>query len=171
MTLFVILFGVGLGFILISFFLGTVADTDTGGAMAILQPKLIAIFLTVTGGVGIILSLQIGHSMFVNNGVILLASSFLGLAVAGAIHKLIIIPLQRAQNTSAFDKQATIGVMAKIISPIPTNGYGKISYSISGSTVTSPAKSQDGGGINAGEMVHIAYIENNTYFVSRQQSN
>jgi membrane protein implicated in regulation of membrane protease activity len=81
---------------------------------------------------------------------------------------LVIVPLNKAQNTSAFDKQATIGTWAKVISPIPQGGYGKIRYSVSGSVVTSPAKSEDGGEINSGENVAIVYIEGNTYFVKRE---
>lgn len=160
MQWFFIMFGVGLGFIVISFFLDFITDT---GPLAILQPKLIAIFLTVAGGVGLILR---SDSLLAFG-----LSALAGVIVAAIINKLIIIPLAKAQNTSAFDQQATIGITAKVISPIAAGGYGKISYSISGSTVTSPAKSRDGSAIGAGEKVSIAYIEGGTYFVGQDLSN
>jgi len=160
---YVIFFIVGAGFIFISFIADfVVAET---GPLAFLQPKLIAVFLMVTGGLGIMLSNRI-DGIF-STGIVLTISVLSGLLIAGIINRFIIVPLIKAQNTSAFNKQATIGTVAKIISPIPVGGYGKIRYSVSGSTVTSPAKSEDGGGIKNGEEVAIVYIEGGTYFVRR----
>jgi membrane-bound ClpP family serine protease len=87
--------------------------------------------------------------------------------VAGLLNRFVIIPLYKAQNTSAFNMQDTIGTHATVISPIPQGGYGKIRYNISGSVVTSPAKSEDGREIKAGEAVDIIYVEKNTYFVRK----
>lgn len=161
--MYVIFFGVGIGFILLSFVFDTLLDID--GPIGILQPKLIAIFLTVTGGAGIIISNGIGDVL--GPSFTFTVSVFAGLLVAAILNRLVVIPLRRAQNTSAFDKQATIGTIAKIISPIPAGGFGKISYNISGSVVTSPAKSDDGGEILRGESVAIVYIEGGTYFVKK----
>lgn len=163
--MYLIFFGVGVGFVVLSFIIGAVVDVD-GGPWAILQPKLIAVFLTVTGGVGLILSAR--WEGFFTGGIVLVISVFSGLIVAGLINRFIIVPLHRAQNTSAHDKQATIGTTAKVISPIPEGGYGKIRYSISGSFVTSPAKCEDGGAVKNGENVDIIYIEGGTYYVRRQ---
>jgi len=162
--MYVIFFGIGLGFIVLSVLLDTLVDIE-GSPFSILQPKLIAVFLLMTGAVGMILTGRWESAPF---SLIFTISAFSGLFIAALINRLVIIPLRRAQNTSAHDKQATIGTIAKIISPIPQGGYGKISYSISGSTVTSPAKSEDGGEIKNGENVNIVYIEGGTYFVRRQ---
>ena len=163
--MYVIFFGIGVGFVVLSFLIGALVDIE-GGPWAILQPKLIAVFLTVTGGVGMILSAR--WEGFFTGGLVLLISGFSGLIVAALINRFIIVPLHKAQNTSAHDKQATIGQVAKVISPIPEGGYGKIRYSISGSVVTSPAKCEDGGAVKNGENVDIIYIEGGTYYVRRQ---
>jgi len=162
--MFLILFIVGAGFILLSAIFDFFVD-GPGSPISIFQPKLIAIFLTVMGGVGLILTNSWASAPFT---LILTISVFSGLFIAALLYRFVIIPLHRAQNTSAFDKQATIGIVAKIISPIPQGGYGKISYNISGSTVTSPAKSEDGGEVKNGEAVTIVYIEGGTYFVRKQ---
>ena len=164
MSVYVVFFGIGIGFILLSMLLDTFVDINS--PLAIFQPKLIAVFLTVTGGIGIILSRRMDSAFAI--GIILTISVLSGLIIAGLIHRFVIIPLFKAQNTSAHDKQATIGTWAKVISPIPQGGYGKIRYSISGSVVTSPAKSEDGGEIRNGENVAIVYIEGGTYFVRRE---
>ena len=159
--MYIILFVVGVGFVFVSFFLDTIVDVD-GGPLSILQPKLIAVFFTVTGGLGIILSSRFGI-LFT-----LVVSVFIGLFVAKLINRLVIKPLYRAQNTSTFDKMLIIGTSAKIISPIRQGGYGKIQYSVSGSIVTGPAKSEDGGEVKNGEHVDIIHIEGGTYFVKKQ---
>ena len=163
--MYVTLFVVGVGFILVSFLLDVSTESHSG-PLAIFQPKLIAVFLMVTGGMGMILSARL-DGLFGGTFVFTI-SALSGLIIAGLIHRFIIIPLFKAQNTSAHDKQATIGTWAKVISPIPQGGYGKIKYNISGSVVTSPAKSEDGGEIKNGENVAIVYIEGSTYFVRRE---
>ena len=167
--MYVIFFGVGVGFVLISFLLGAIVDTECGnGPLAIFQPKLIAVFLTVTGGIGMIVSSRFDSAL--SAPIVFTISVLAGLIIAGLLNRLVIIPLHKAQNTSAHDKQATIGTWAKVISPIPQGGYGKIRYSVSGSVVTSPAKSEDGGEIKSGENVAIVYIEGGTYFVRSEMS-
>ena len=162
--MFVVLFGVGIGFILLSVFLDTFLDFD-GVGFSILQPKVVAIFLTVTGGVGMILTNRFVDVLaFI---FILLLSISLGLLIAGAIYRFIFRPLRKAENTSTFDKNDTIGTTAKVVSPIPKGGYGKIRYSVSGSVVTGPAKSEDDSDIGCGEDVFIMDIDKGTYFVRR----
>jgi membrane protein implicated in regulation of membrane protease activity len=141
-------------------------DYGGSGFASFFKPKLISAFLVVTGGVGLILEPhfleRLGFSF------VLVVSAFGGMAVAGLIYRFIMIPMEKAQNTSAFNIQDTIGCIAHVIERIPQGGYGKIKYSISGSTVTSPAKTEDGGGIATGEAVEIIYVENSTYYVRKK---
>ena len=164
--MYVIFFGVGAGFIIISLIMGELLEVE-GTSFAFFKPSLIAVFLTVTGGVGMLLVPRLGE--WFGAYIILSISASIGFIIAGIINRFILMPLYKAQNTSAFDKQATIGAAAKVISPIPHGGYGKIQFNISGSVVTSPAKSEDGGAIANGEQVDIIYIEKNAYFVRKKQ--
>jgi len=164
MEMYVVFFAVGVGFILISIVLDTLLNLE-GIAASFLQPKLIAIFLTVTGGLGLILSPRLAG---LASGIIFAISALSGLFIAGLLYRLIIVPLQKAQNTSTFDKQDTIGTKAEVISLIPQGGYGKIRYSISGSYVTGPAKSEDGDEIRNGEHVYIWHVEDGTYYVRKK---
>ena len=161
-----ILLGVGAGFILISLLVGEFADVEGSAFFSFLRPTLVAVFMVVCGGIGLMLTPR--FAQFGGGGIVFVASVLGGLFVAGLINRFVIIPLHRAQNTSAYNIQDTIGKPAKIISPIPQGGYGKISFSMSGSVVTSPAKSEDGNPIPCGENVEIIYIEKNTYFVRKK---
>jgi len=158
---------IGAGFVLISFLFGALADADFEGIgpIGFLQPKLIAVFLSITGILGLVLSGRFDNPFA--GGMVLFISVLGGLFAAGLINRFVVIPLKNAQSTSTFDKQATIGTTARVISPIPTGGFGKIKFNVSGSLVTCPAKCEDGGEIKNGEDVAIVYIENNTYFVRK----
>ncbi|MCL2048091.1 MAG: hypothetical protein FWG87_05120 [Defluviitaleaceae bacterium] len=167
--MYLVLFGVGAGFILLSLILGDLLDFDLdldfdgASVFGLLRPMLIAVFMVVSGGLGLLLTPYFEWSG--GGGIVLFISLVGGLGTAGLVNRFVIVPLNRAQNTSAFNIQDTVGTSAKVISPIPQGGYGKIQYSISGSLVTSPAKSEDGNPISNGENVEIIYIEKNTYFV------
>ena len=166
MNWYFILFGVGIVSIVLSFVVGNFFSAE-GVGFSILQPKLVAAFMLVTGGMGLLLTERLGT--IGGPGFVLFVSVASGVAAAMILQRFIIVPLTNAQNTSTFDMQATIGVTAEVISKIPQGGYGKIRYNISGSTVTSPAKSEDGNQIIAGEYVEIIYIEKNTYFVRKAE--
>ncbi|MCL2386116.1 MAG: NfeD family protein [Defluviitaleaceae bacterium] len=161
-----VIFGVGAGFILISLIVGELFEIEGTSVFSFMRPTLIAIFMVVMGGLGLLLTPRI--DWVGGAGIVLFISVVSGLLIAGLINRFILIPLHKAQNTSAFNIQDTIGVVAEVVSPIPQGGYGKIRYNISGSVVTSPAKCDDNSAIACGETVEIIYIEKNTYFVRRQ---
>lgn len=172
MIMYLVLFGVGAGFILISLFVGELAEVEGSTSFSFFKPTLIAVFMVVMGGVGLLLTHGFAeHEFFGWSGIVLFVSMVSALLTAGVINRFVLVPMRRAQNTSTFNIQDTIGVIAEVISPIPQGGYGKIRYNISGSTVTSPAKSDDGNPIANGENVDIIYVEKNTYFVRKTGGN
>ena len=167
MTLYLVFLGVGVGFVILSFIFGEFADFECGSAFQFFRPNLIAVFLIVTGGLGFLLH---GGAIYAMGAIILFAfCASCGVAMAALLHRMVIIPLQKAQNTSTFNMHDTVGIEAEVISPIPQGGYGKIKYNVSGSVVTSPAKSEDGNPIKNGEAVEIIYVEGNTYFVRAER--
>ncbi len=170
-ALFTICFGVGIGYIVIGFILGEVIglidfdlDTDISfdGLVSPLKPSVIAAFLTVFGGGGLIFYKRFDAFYAVMLAVIA------GLIVSTLFYRFVIVPLYKAQNTSAVEKQSLIGHNATVTEKIPQGGYGKITYHASGNTYSSPAKSEDGTEISRNEAVEIIYIEKNTYYVRRK---
>jgi membrane protein implicated in regulation of membrane protease activity len=121
--------------------------------------------MVVTGGVGLALNWQFEEVLMPT--IILVISVFCGLLMAGIVHRFVIVPLKKAENTSTFKKEDTIGTTAEVVSRIPSGGYGKIRYNVSGSFVTGPAKSEDDSEVDIGEKVFIMDIEKGTYFVRR----
>jgi len=162
-----IIFGIGAGLILLSLLLGGIFDfgdfeLDGFSFSVFLKPTIISVFMVVMGGIGLIAAPRI------ENGLLVFAISAGGaLVVSTLINMLVLIPMRKAQNTSSFHQCDTIGLTAEVSLPIPQNGFGKIRYNVSGSTVTSPAVSEDGNSIPLGEKVKIVRIEKGGYICHR----
>ena len=161
-----ILFGVGLGYSVIAFIFGEVlnaadvdADFSAGGTVSPLKPSVIAAFITVFGGSGLIL----GYFMPMQLAIPL--AGLLGAGVAYLLYRFVVIPLSKAQNTSTVGIQSLIGHPAKVSVKIPQGQFGRITYYVNGNTYSAPAKSEDGQEISRNTKVEIVYIEHNTYFV------
>jgi len=156
--LYLTLFLIGAGFVVISAFFGEVLDFATTGFF-FLKPKVLALVITVMGGVGLILTPRMG-SYFAFP-----ISLACGLFAGFLLYRLVILPLVRLQHTSTHDKQSLIGSVAKVALAIPQGGYGKIKYTVNGSFVTSPAKTEDGSSVAKDTDVVITSIKNNAYYV------
>jgi membrane protein implicated in regulation of membrane protease activity len=164
-AIFFICFGVGAGFVVITVFLGEVIgmlDASFGTGTAPFRPILVALFLTVFGGLGMLLS-QILEDWFAA-GVAALG----GIAIAYILYRHVIVRMLRWQSTTVHEKQSLIGHTAKAVETIPQGGYGKITYTINDKIVSGPAKSESGEEIKRNEMVEIVYIEKNTYYVKKK---
>ena len=163
---FFICLGVGAGFVIISALLGQIGgmlDVDVGGIITPFKPIIIAIFLTVFGGLGLIFL-----------GTFPLAWMALSIAAAGGLlvsyllFRFVVVPLHKWQNTNTHEKQNIIGVTAKVTEHIPQGGFGKITYTYNEKIMSGPAKSEDGSEIERSTMVEIVYIERNTYHVRKK---
>lgn len=191
LLLFKICFGVGIGYTVLAFLLGEVLDlgdfgseidadfdldfdldididtdfdisTGSGPGVSPLKPACIAAFITVFGGSGILLLPHFSHLLTV------FLAGLLGLMVAFLLYRFIIVPLHKAQNTSAVEKQSLIGSNAKVTEKIPQGQFGKITYYVNGNTYSAPAKSSDGNEIPRNTDVQIVHIDRNTYFVANK---
>ena len=160
-----IFFGVGVGFVVLTLIIGTVMEAEVA-SFSFLRPTLIAVFLTVVGGLGLILTPRFYGTA--GSGLVLVISVLSGFLVASAMNIFVVKPLSRAQGMSTFSRQEVIGQLAEVISMIPEGGYGKIKYNIEGSIVTGPAKCEDNEEIKAGERAEIVRVEGKTYFVRKR---
>ena len=168
-TLFFVCFGVGAGFVVLSVIFGQVAgffDVDVGADTGVspFKPVVIAVYLTAFGGLGLIFTAMFTEWMA------LAFATLGGLALAYVLYRLVVVPLHKWQNTSAHERKALIGVIAKVSEHIPEGGYGKITYTFDDKIMSGPAKAEDGGEIGRGEVVEIIYIEKNTYHVRVKKS-
>jgi membrane protein implicated in regulation of membrane protease activity len=161
-VIFFICLGVGAGFVVITALLGQIGgalDID-GAAASPFKPILIAFFLTVFGGLGLIFT-----PIFPMAWMAISIAAAGGLGLSWLIYRFVVVPLYRWQNTSAHERQSIIGVTAKVTEHIPQGGFGKITYTYEDKIMSGPAKSEDGNEIARNTVVEIMYIEKNTYHV------
>jgi membrane protein implicated in regulation of membrane protease activity len=137
---------------------------DSGGVpgMSIFSPTVLASFITAFGAFGMVLSaIPATSSVWLN-----LPLSFVGgLLVAFFVLWLFNLMFSRTQSSSEGRVTQLIGQRAAIVSPIPENGVGEISYVQSGSRYTAPARNEKGQAVPNGKTVKITRIVGSQFFV------
>jgi len=137
------------------------SGTHASVAVSPFKPTVIAAFLVVFGGAGMIVLTSLGVYLS------LTVAGAAGLIAGGAVYRLYAFLYSR-QNTSAVAKHSLIGYDAKVSEFIPQGKYGKITYYVNGNTYTAPAKSDNGEEIRRGSNVEIVSIVKSTYYVKQK---
>ena len=132
------------------------------GFFTALKPTIILSFITTFGGIGII-SLRNGFSNAISTAIAIL----IAFIISFSINRFIIVPLNKAQNTSAISQKKLKGNLGKLAVGISGNGFGRVNYTVGGNSYNSPAKSYDGKDIEKGSDVMIIEIKNRVFYVKR----
>lgn len=179
--IYLICFGVGLLFTLMSGILGGVfgghdGHADHGGPHAEggfashempgfspLSPTTLATFVTAFGGLGMVF-----HSMAATrNPLVSGPLSALGaLTVATLVFWLFRTIFRKTQASSEGRVAALVGQPASLNTSIPEHGVGEISYVQGGSRYTAPARAEDGQAMLQGATVRITRIVGPEFFVT-----
>ncbi|SFH29791.1 Membrane protein implicated in regulation of membrane protease activity [Desulfotomaculum arcticum] len=180
MKIFQLCFGVGAIFAAASFVLGqlldfadidgdfdTAPETDADGPgteapISPFKPVIMAAFLTVFGGVGII---GAGY-LKMHLAIALPLALACGLLISTLMYKFLLVPLYKAQ-TGAVSQRDLIGQIATVTMGIYEGRFGKITYVVNGNTYTAPARTVDGEEIPGGTKVAIVDIKKNVYMVTK----
>lgn len=127
------------------------------------SPTVLASFVTAFGAFGLILSkITPTSSVWISAPF----SALGGLIVAGVTFWFFNTMFTKTQSSSEGRVAGLIGQTAVIVTPIPENGVGEISYVQSGSRYTAPARLDKGGvTISAGATVKITRIVGSQFFV------
>jgi membrane protein implicated in regulation of membrane protease activity len=177
-TVYIICLVFGLMFTLASAFLGHLfgghGDVGTGGhadagfdsdgipGISLFSPTVLASFITAFGAVGLVLS---GFETTRNVWVSAPISFLSGLLIALVVLWLFNLVFRKTQSSSEGNVSQLIGRLAAIISPIPENGVGEISYVQFGARYTAPARDEKGRAIPSGKTVKITRIVGTQFFV------
>jgi membrane protein implicated in regulation of membrane protease activity len=183
--IYLICFGVGLLFTIISAFMADVfgghdLHVDVGGAGADghaeagfgsqdmpgfspLSPTTLASFVTAFGGFGMIFSrIEATKSIWISAPL----SALGGAVVAAGVFWLFSTVFRRTQSSSESRVATLIGVTATVITPIGENGVGEIAYVQSGSRYTAPARAESSVPVTNGQMVKITRIVGTQFYVT-----
>ena len=130
--------------------------------ISVLSPTVLASFITAFGALGLIFcKIDATSSVWINAPI-----SFVGgLIVALFTLWLFNLMFKKTQGSSESRVAALIGMTAAIVTPIPENGVGEISYTQAGSRYTAPARAEKGGTIASGQTVKITRIVGSQFYV------
>ncbi|HZO55841.1 MAG TPA: hypothetical protein VFB63_24240 [Bryobacteraceae bacterium] len=179
--IYLLCFGVGLLFTIVSAVLGDVfgghgvdhGDVGTGGhaeagfehsgmpGLSPFSPTTIASFITAFGGLGLIFSrIEATKPVYISAPL----SAIGGLAIAGGIFLIFNKIFSKTQSSSEGRVATLVGVHATVITPIPQHGVGEIAYVQAGCRYTAPARSETGAAVAGGATVKIMRIVGGSQF-------
>ncbi|HSU55356.1 MAG TPA: NfeD family protein [Candidatus Dormibacteraeota bacterium] len=149
-------------------------DVGTGGhaeagydhagvpGISFFSPTVLACFITAFGACGLILShIEATRSVWISAPI----SAGAGLGLASLAFLLFNFMFKQTQSSSESRVSQLVGQSAAIVTPIPENGVGEISYVQGGSRYTAPARTESGAPISAGKPVRITRIVGAHYYV------
>jgi membrane protein implicated in regulation of membrane protease activity len=139
---------------------------DGEPGISFFSPTVLATFVTAFGAVGLILSkIPATQSVWISAPIAFVS----GLAIAMLVLMFFNFMFAKTQSSSESRVATLIGQTAAIITPIPENGMGEISYVQSGSRYTAAARSEKGAPIGAGKTVKITRIVGSQFFVETNE--
>jgi membrane protein implicated in regulation of membrane protease activity len=129
-----------------------------------LSPTGLASFITAFGAFGLIFSrIPATNNVWIHAPLSMVG----GLVVALAVLWLFNTMFRKTEGSSESRVVQLIGQTAAIVTPIPENGVGEISYTQAGSRYTAPARGEKGATIGGGQTVKITRIVGNQFFVEK----
>lgn len=180
MIIYAICLVVGLVFTVFSFFIGhffgggghealDASGHAEGGlshegepGLSFFSPTVLATFVTAFGATGLILSkIDATQSVWVSAPISLVSGLLISMLVLMFFNWM----FSKTQSSSESRVATLIGQTAAIITPIPENGVGEISYVQSGSRYTAAARAEKGGAVPSGKTVKITRIVGSQFFV------
>jgi membrane protein implicated in regulation of membrane protease activity len=171
----------GLLFTIISAFVGHLfgghdggGDVGTGGhaeagydhsglpGISFFSPTVLSCFVTAFGACGLILSHIPGtRSPWISAPI----SAVAGVTMALLAFSLFNYMFHKTQSSSESRVATLVGQTASIVTPIPKDGVGEISYVQGGSRYTAPARTESGEPIGPGKPVRISRIVGTQFYV------
>jgi membrane protein implicated in regulation of membrane protease activity len=132
--------------------------------ISFLSPTVLASFVTAFGALGLIFcKIDATSSVWINAPL----SFFGAVAVALLVLWLFNAMFKKTEGSSESRVAMLIGQTAAIVTPIPENGVGEISYTQAGSRYTAPARNEKSGSIAGGKTVKITRIVGTQFFVEQ----
>jgi membrane-bound ClpP family serine protease len=179
--IYVVCFGVGLLFTIISAFMAEVFGGDHAGGhghelgtdghaeagfnmpgFSAFSPTIVASFVTAFGGFGMIFSkIEATRSPWVSAPL----STLVAFVIAGCVLWMFRLIFSKTQSSSESRVASLVGHMVTIITPIPEKGVGEIAYVQGGTRYTAPARAERGSAIANGQTVKITRVVGSQFYV------
>ena len=140
------------------------ADTSDAPGVSVFSPTIIAAFITSFGGLGVIFTqMEATKSPWVSAPLAIAGAA----VIAGSFLLVLRSVMTKTQSSSEPQVADLVGVTATIITPIPENGVGEISYVYAGSRYTAAAREENGATVPNGRPVKITRVVGSEFQVAK----
>ena len=146
-------------------FFGDVAE-GIGEGIPFLNPAILLAFVTLTSATGYVLEV----STTWNSLLVLAASVVVGLIVDTLLYFFILLPMSSAEVSLAYTDESLAGKVAKVITPIPSNGFGEIVMESVNGILHKRATGYDNEEIDYGKEVLVIDVKDGTFYVREYQA-
>lgn len=137
-------------------------DSDGVPGITFFSPTVLASFITAFGAFGLIFSeIHATSSVWLHAPISFIAALSVSIFVLWLMNKI----FRGTEGSSEGQVAKLIGRTAAIVTPIPENGVGEISYTQGGSRYSAPARAEKGGTIPNGRTVKITRIVGTQFYV------
>lgn len=140
-------------------FFGDVADT--GDAIPFLNPTVILAFVTLLSASGYLLERASDWSSFAILGVSVVIAVILDIL----LYFFILLPLSSAEASIAYTDDSLLGQVARVIIPIPVDGYGEVVIETYAGMISKRAAGFDNEAIAQDRQVLIIEVNDGTLYV------
>lgn len=140
-------------------FFGDVADAGDG--VPFLNPAVLLAFFTLLSAGGYLLEAATDWS----GAAILLAAAAGAFFLDLLLYFFVLLPLASAESSIAYTDESLAGQVAKVITPIPVDGFGEVVIETYGGIISKRAAGYDNEAIEHGRSVLIIEVADGTLYV------
>ncbi len=159
----VVLIVAGLATVLYIFF-SDMAE-GVGEASPLLDPAVILAFITLAAAAGYILELVTA----LNSGIIVVIALVIAAVLDFLLYFFVLLPIRSAEVSIAYTDESLTGQVAKVIVPVPVDGFGEIVIESVSGVLSKRAAGYENTAIEYGKEVLIIEVKNGTFIVKEYE--
>ena len=146
-------------------FFGDVAE-GIGEGIPFLNPAILLAFGTLTSAAGYLLEVTTSWSSIL----ILFAGIAVGIIVDIFLYFFVLLPMSSAEVSLAYTDESLAGQVAKVITPIPSDGFGEIVIESISGVLHKRAAGYDNEEIEYGKEVLVIEVSEGTFLVREYEA-
>lgn len=159
----VVLIVAGLAMVLYIFF-SDMAE-GIGEVSPLLDPAVVLAFITLTAAAGYILELVTA----LNSGIIIIIAVVIAAILDFLLYFFVLLPIRSAEVSIAYTDESLTGQVAKVIVPVPVDGFGEIVIESVSGVLSKRAAGYENTAIEYGKEVLIIEVKNGTFIVKEYE--
>lgn len=134
---------------------------DAGEGLPLLNPAVLLAFFTLFFAIAFLLERVTGMDSLT----IMVIAAIAGVVLDILFYFFVLLPLKSAEASIAYTEESLLGQVAKVIVPIPADGFGEVVLETYGGMISKRATGYNNEPIAQDEQVLIIEIEGGTLYV------